>query len=264
METDILHYLESIKFFSPFLGLTERLYSAINTARDNDLRQIQDDSNQVEQAEAELEEMFPHTGEEVCDARIISVPNRFQRGGEITNFAVRAQDTEHTRTFLQEPVFAPSTRTRPHIDRIIAPNAGRDEGHPNYNLTRKSEIQILQNLIAEEMYYLLAFLARSVPARAGQPLSIKEVITSETALLLGLSAQEPLIAELCDEFTLWLRDQGKVFTGWGNIIFAEGDKMYLNEFPSSKDDNATTPVRKYIRNSLSSRRRPTKTKGQGA
>jgi hypothetical protein len=267
MQTNILQYLESIKFYSPFLGLTERLYNAINNARDNDLRQVQDDREQVEQMEAELGEMFPNIGEEIGGARIISVSDGFQAERETAKSPVQAQDIRGATGFFQASVFKHSPPNGRYMDEIIACIAGRDEGYPDFNLTAKSEIHSLQNLIAEEMYYILAFLARSDPARTGQPLPIKEVITSEIALLLGLPVQEPLIAELCVDFTGWLRDQGKVFTGWGNIIFAEGNRMYLNELPSSKDDDATTPERKYIHNSLSSRKRASNRKssrGAGA
>lgn len=86
-----------------------------------------------------------------------------------------------------------------------------------------------QRLLAEELYYHLAFLAGSQQAKSGVPLPIRESIVSGMANALGLPEQEVLLAELADEFTGWITELGQVNTGWGNMILAERGRIYLEE-----------------------------------
>jgi hypothetical protein len=86
-----------------------------------------------------------------------------------------------------------------------------------------------QRLLAEELYYHLAFLAGSQQAKSGAPLPIRESVVSGMANVVGLPEQEVLLAELADEFTGWITELGQVTTGWGNIILAERGRIYLEE-----------------------------------
>ena len=86
-----------------------------------------------------------------------------------------------------------------------------------------------QRLLAEELYYHLAFLAGSQQAKSGVPLPIRESVVSGMANVLGLPEQEVPLAELADEFTGWVTELGQVTTGWGNIILAERGRIYLVE-----------------------------------
>jgi hypothetical protein len=79
-------------------------------------------------------------------------------------------------------------------------------------LTEEATV-LQQRLLAEELYYHLAFLAGSQQAKSGAPLPIRESGVSGMANVLGLPEQEVLLSELADEFTGWITKLGQVTTG---------------------------------------------------
>jgi hypothetical protein len=108
---------------------------------------------------------------------------------------------------------------------ITAPAAVAASG----SVSAEETTVLQQRLLAEELYYHLAFLAGSQQAKSGAPLPIRESVVSGMANVLGLPEQEVLLAGLADEFTGWITELGQVTTGWGNIILAERGRIYLEE-----------------------------------
>jgi hypothetical protein len=112
--------------------------------------------------------------------------------------------------------------------------------------SEQEETFLRQRFIAEELYYHLAFLARSPQAKSGKSLPIGEAVAHDMGNVLGLSQQESLLGKLADEFTVWLSEAGQHTTGWGNIILAEGNRLYLEEFQPGKGDAAVPKKRVFV------------------
>lgn len=110
---------------------------------------------------------------------------------------------------------------------IAAPAAVATFGQVSAEAEEATVLQ--QRLLAEELYYHLAFLAGSQQAKSGAPLLIRESIVSGMANALGLPEQDVLLTKLADEFNVWIAELGQVNTGWGNIILAERGRIYLEE-----------------------------------
>jgi hypothetical protein len=107
--------------------------------------------------------------------------------------------------------------------------AEANSASPPLSAPEQDEILFQQRFIAEELYHHLAFLARGQPAKSGRPLRMKEAVADGMGNVLGLPQEEPLLGELANEFNSWLSELGQFTTGWGNIILADGNRLYLEE-----------------------------------
>lgn len=175
-------FLENVRFFQPSLPLTQRLFTAVDAARSEDLRRIQDDDEQVEQEEDDLLELS---------------------------------------------------------------NSQKAEGSPLGLQTTQVIIDTPQRLVAENLYYHLAFLAGNPKAKRGEGFS-KDSIVLGMSNYLGLSSQDPLLRELADEFGDWLSERGEFSAAWGRIILSDNDRFYLEEFEDIEAVADKPPKRIFI------------------
>jgi hypothetical protein len=113
--------------------------------------------------------------------------------------------------------------------RELSPNSSISE------LELDDETHFQRRQIAVELYGLLAFQAHSPQARAGRAISIQDSITSGMSVSLGLPKENVLLSVLANEFGRWLRDEGEFLAGWGRIIFAATEHLYLEAFPFEED-----------------------------
>lgn len=104
------------------------------------------------------------------------------------------------------------------------------EEFPRPFQTSQQQTALQQHLIGEKLYYHLAFLAGNPKATVGEALSIRDAVVGGMSSSLGLSPRDELLAELAVEFVTWLSERGEFTVGWGKIIFADTDRMYLEEF----------------------------------
>ena len=95
----------------------------------------------------------------------------------------------------------------------------------------EDETFVQQRQIASELFSYLAFQSESAKAQAGDAMPIHDSVISGMSVSLGLSEQNVLLSELAKEFRDWLKDQGDFTAGWGRVIYADSDRMYLEEFP---------------------------------
>jgi hypothetical protein len=102
----------------------------------------------------------------------------------------------------------------------------------------KENVQVgaWQKLITKELYYHLAFLAAGPQAQKNEPFSIANVVTSSMGNLLGLDKTEPLLAELAQEFSAWLKETGEFQAGWGSIRQAGNDGFYLEMLAAGENE----------------------------
>lgn len=110
----------------------------------------------------------------------------------------------------------------------------------------EEEVFLQRRFIAEEVYHHLAFLSRSPPAKRGQSVAIREAVGGDLSSALGLPREEPLLGRLADEFTGWLNELGQFTAGWGNIILADGNRIYLEELRPPESDASDRPKRVLI------------------
>jgi hypothetical protein len=127
--------------------------------------------------------------------------------------------------------------------KALPPDEVSDEGAATAPASGQEEIFLQRRFIAEELYHHLAFLSRSPPARHGRALSLREAVAHGMADVFGLARDEPLLARLAGEFYEWLGGLGQFTTGWGNIIPADGERLYLEEL-RQPDGAAVAPPRR--------------------
>lgn len=101
----------------------------------------------------------------------------------------------------------------------------------------EDETLFQQRKIASELFSYLAFQAENPRAKAGHAMSIHNSLLSGMSVSLGLSEQNLLLSQLASEFCAWLKEQGEFMAGWGRVIYAESDHMYLEEFPAEDLDS---------------------------
>lgn len=106
---------------------------------------------------------------------------------------------------------------------------------PSSELESDHETDFQRRRIAVELYGLLAFQAESPQAKAGRAISIHDSVVSGMSVSLGLPKESVLLSALASEFGGWLRDEGEFVAGWGRIIFATSEHMYLEAFPFEED-----------------------------
>ena len=112
------------------------------------------------------------------------------------------------------------------------PEIGSFDGHSsNSQEELGDETFVQQRQIASELFGFLAFQSESPQAKHGHATSIHDSVISGMSVSLGLSEQNVLLSELANEFCAWLKDQGEFTAGWGRVIYADSDCMYLEEFP---------------------------------
>lgn len=112
--------------------------------------------------------------------------------------------------------------------------------------SEEQEVFLQRRFIAEELYYHLAFLSRSPPAKRGLPLPIGDCVARDMGRVLGLSEEEPLLGRLAAEFTSWLSESGQFTAGWGNIVLANGGRIYLEELRPPESEAAAPVKRVFI------------------
>lgn len=103
----------------------------------------------------------------------------------------------------------------------------------------ESETFFQQRQIASELFGYLAFQAESPQAQAGNGIPIHDSIIAGMSVSLGLSQQSILLSQLASEFCLWLKEHGEFMAGWGRVIYADSDRMYLEGFPDNEFDEST-------------------------
>lgn len=103
-----------------------------------------------------------------------------------------------------------------------------------------------QRFIAEELYHHLAFFSRSPPAKRGHPLPIVDMVAHGMGDVLGLPREGPLLRRLADEFKGWLSEFGQFTAGWGTILLADGNRIYLEEIHPPEVETAARPRRVFI------------------
>lgn len=142
----------------------------------------------------------------------------------------------------------------PELEERVA--AVEKQGIHNDNLENnygeEAEISNLKRFISDQLYFHLGFLAKGVSAIRGDSFDIREVICEEMSRILGLSQEEKILDELASQFIRWLEEYGKVNIGWGEILYADGDKMYLSSSPEGKIEYNSAPALKRYRNPLPS------------
>lgn len=122
--------------------------------------------------------------------------------------------------------------------------SSRSHGNSSIPQTElKDEALFQRRQIAFELFSYLAFQAESPKAKAGHTISIHDSVVAGMAVSLGLSDRNVLLSELADEFCAWLKEHGEFIAGWGRVIFAESDSMYLEEF--SAEDREAEESRHY-------------------
>jgi hypothetical protein len=89
-----------------------------------------------------------------------------------------------------------------------------------------------QRQIASELFSYLAFQAESPQAKAGRALPIHDSVISGMSVSLGLPQRNSFLSQLASEFCAWLKEQGEFMAGWGRVLYADCDHMYLEEFPA--------------------------------
>lgn len=176
------NFLEDIRFFQPSVPLTQRLFTAVDAARLEDMRRVQEDDEQVEHDEGESLEL----------------------------------------------------------------SSSPDDGDfPQGLQTSQLVIDIQRRLVAENLYYHLAFLAGGPKAKRGEGLAIKDSIVAGMHSL-GVSAHDPLLRELADEFDDWLSKRGEFSAAWGRIILSDNGRFYLEEFEDTDAITDKPPKRIFI------------------
>jgi hypothetical protein len=96
----------------------------------------------------------------------------------------------------------------------------------------ENETLFQQRQIASELFSYLAFQAESPQAKAGHALPIHDSVISGMSVSLGLPEQNSFLQQLASEFCAWLSEQGEFMAGWGRVLYADSDRMYLEEFPA--------------------------------
>jgi hypothetical protein len=113
-------------------------------------------------------------------------------------------------------------------------------------VSEEEEILFQRRFIAEELYHHLAFLSRSPMSKRGLSLPIRESVVRDMSNVLGLPQEERLLLRLADEFTSWLSELGQFTAGWGNIILAHGNQIYLEELHPAESNVVAPPKRVFI------------------
>jgi len=126
---------------------------------------------------------------------------------------------------------------------------------PEVEFSAEREIDQFRRFIPEQLYFHLGFLSSGQPALRGNSFDIRETVALESSCLFGLPAGTESLYELADEFTEWLRETGEFGAGWGRIIYAGEDRMYLVENPRKPADHDIAPKLEIRENPLNSRRK---------
>jgi hypothetical protein len=93
----------------------------------------------------------------------------------------------------------------------------------------EEKIHFLIRLIAEELYYHLALLARSPFAKGDNAIPIRAAIIPGMGNMLGIPEDSQLLAKLASEFTEWINERGEFTAGWGSILLGKDNTVYLRE-----------------------------------
>lgn len=104
-----------------------------------------------------------------------------------------------------------------------------------------SEVLLQRRLLAEALYYYLAWLSESREATMGERLCIREWVTKGMGDALGLAENDDLLKEFSDQFQAWIAETVTFTAGWGEIIWAGGGDMHLEAFPAELEPSTQSP-----------------------